>query len=47
MHNKVFEALNEELSGSSSIIGYRAMHQRLLTVDHGLVIGQDVRTSVL
>ena len=27
--HEVFKALNEELSGSGSIIAYRAMHQRL------------------
>ena len=37
---QVCEAIEEELRGSGSTIGYRQMTQRLV-VDHGLVVGKE------
>ena len=44
--NEVVQAVEEELRGSGTILGYRAMHQRL-TNDHNLVVTRDVVRRVL
>ena len=44
--NEVVEAVEEELRGSASLLGYRAMHQRLVN-QHGLVTTREVVRHVL
>ena len=44
--NEVVEAVEEELRGSGSLLGYRAMHQRLVN-QHGLVTTREVVRHVL
>ena len=39
--NEVVQAVEEELRGSGSLLGYRAMHQRLIN-QHGLVTSREV-----
>ena len=36
----VLNAVQQELAGSGSLVGYRQMHQRL-TIDHGLIIDRE------
>jgi len=42
----IVQAVEEELRGSGSIIGYRAMHQRL-TSDHQLIVTRNIVHQVL
>lgn len=44
--NEVVQAVEEELRGSGSLLGYRAMHQRLIN-QHGLVTTREVVRHVL
>ena len=44
--NEVVEAVEEELRGSGSLLGYRAMHQRLIN-QYGLVTTREVVRHVL
>ena len=44
--NEVAQVIEEQLSGSGRILGYRAMHQRLIN-DYGLVVTRDVVRKVL
>ena len=44
--NEVVEAVEEELRGSGSLLGYRAMHQRLIN-QHGLVTTREFVRHVL
>ena len=44
--DNVIQAVEKELNGSGNSIGYRAMHQRLIT-DYGLVIRKDAIREVL
>jgi hypothetical protein len=39
--------IENELRGSGSIIGYRAMHQWLVTIEHGLNVARNVVRQVL
>ena len=43
---EVVEAVEEELRGSGSVVGYRAMHQRLV-INHGLVTTREIVRQVL
>lgn len=44
--NVVVQAVEEELNGSGSVIGYRSMHQGL-TAEHRLVVTRNIVHQVL